>query len=402
MMNVLNFAKAIAFLLFVGFASFHGSAPIHQTFSSYFYNNNWAGYIIAPYVYSIYNQVHFISGTFNVPVIMHSSVSSEEDTAVWIGIDGYNKNSTNTHLIQTGIQGVNINGTVTYSAWYELIPAPETPINMKIKPNDIISAQISLINQNSSIWNIYLKDLTSNQIFSQNVSYSTQMQTAEWIVESPTSLFPNGTMSIDTLAPFSQVQFSNAYLEVVGKTHDDFTAIGQKYRPKTPILINNTGTVETYTSPINSDNLSFSVSYLDPPATTSTISTTSSISTSIPTTIATTAPTTLPTTTVPACPNFYYYNSTGCTPQTISPACPPNYPNSPTYYTCSGTTVNPAVCPSGYSFNSSRSQCILLSYAGTTITTTRITTTIQQTQQNNSTDIISAIINAILNFFRLL
>ncbi len=60
------------------------------------------------------------------------------------------------------------------------------------------------------------------------------------------------------------------------------------------------------------------------------------------------------------CPQFYYLpqNSTSCKPQTLSPACPPNYTNSPMYFTCSGTTVNPNICPpSQYIF--SNNQCIL-------------------------------------------
>ncbi|MDE1850644.1 MAG: hypothetical protein KGH54_02505 [Candidatus Micrarchaeota archaeon] len=121
------------------------------------------------------------------------------------------------------------------------------------------------------------------------------------------------------------------------------------------------------------------------------------------TTITTTASTSIPaTTTAQACPSFYYYNSTGCTPQTISPACPPNYPNSPTYFTCSGTSVNASICPSTYVFNKEKSQCILISYRGTTVTTTIIpssTTTVPQPSQPG-TDLLGSLINAILNFLK--
>ncbi|MDE1828068.1 MAG: hypothetical protein KGH65_02840 [Candidatus Micrarchaeota archaeon] len=123
------------------------------------------------------------------------------------------------------------------------------------------------------------------------------------------------------------------------------------------------------------------------------------------TTIATTASTSIQaTTTVPACPSFYYYNSTGCAPQTISPACPPNYPNSPTYFTCSGTSVNASICPPTYLFNKEKSQCILISYRGTTITTTMVsssTTTVPQPSQPGS-DLLGPLINAILNFLKTL
>ncbi len=75
------------------------------------------------------------------------------------------------------------------------------------------------------------------------------------------------------------------------------------------------------------------------------------------------------------CPAFYWHNSTSkqCQPQTISPACPPNYPNSPTYFTCSGTKVPSNICPNNYTFNSAKSQCIINVGARTTSATTSIT-----------------------------
>ncbi len=76
----------------------------------------------------------------------------------------------------------------------------------------------------------------------------------------------------------------------------------------------------------------------------------------------------------PVCVPFYYYNSTSkqCQPQTISPACPPNRPDSEVYFACSGTKITPDICPSNYTFNRAKSQCIINNGATTASTTTLI------------------------------
>jgi hypothetical protein len=85
----------------------------------------------------------------------------------------------------------------------------------------------------------------------------------------------------------------------------------------------------------------------------------------------------------PVCVPFYYYNSTAkrCQPQTISPACLPNHPNAKIYFACSGTNVTPSICPNNYTFNSTKSQCIIntntitvSSVASTSVITSATTT----------------------------
>ncbi len=60
------------------------------------------------------------------------------------------------------------------------------------------------------------------------------------------------------------------------------------------------------------------------------------------------------------CPSYYYYNSSAgaCTPQIISSACPPNYPDSPVYFTCGGSTD---ICAGNSNYTFTGTQCILVS-----------------------------------------
>lgn len=115
---------------------------------------------------------------------------------------------------------------------------------------------------------------------------------------------------------------------------------------------NYTGRNKSANITVNGNITEVAAFYYNPTSTVNTSTSTTSVKTT--STITTTASSYY-------CPSFYWYNTTSgkCQPQTISSACPPNYPNSPTYYTCSGRGVSLSICPSGYSFNPTKSQCIL-------------------------------------------
>ncbi len=104
----------------------------------------------------------------------------------------------------------------------------------------------------------------------------------------------------------------------------------------------------------------------------------------------------------PSCPQFYYFNETAasCQPQTLSPACPPNHTNAQVYYLCSGSSINPAICPSGYSF--SDNQCIL-NNSTTTSVPSNTGITIPALPSNGSisfnTSVLSKFIGDIVNLF---
>ena len=89
-------------------------------------------------------------------------------------------------LIQTGTeQDVDPKGKASYSAWWEVIPAPSRDIKMTIRPGDQMQATIAEVPTNSEVWKITLKNLTRNQTFTTTVPYSSTHATAEWIEETP-------------------------------------------------------------------------------------------------------------------------------------------------------------------------------------------------------------------------
>src|SRR4051794_40709443 len=131
-----------------------------------------------------------ISGDWTVPTATQHRKGQAESSSDWIGIGGGCVDSgcavTDNTLIQTGTeQDVNTNGKASYSAWWEVIPAPSISVSLPVHPGDRMHADISEVVPNSNVWTITLKNVTRNKTFTQTVPYSSTHLTAEWIEETP-------------------------------------------------------------------------------------------------------------------------------------------------------------------------------------------------------------------------
>src|SRR3954468_4880177 len=98
-----------------------------------------------------------ISGNWTVPTATQHTAGQDESSSDWIGIGGgcIDANCTvgDNTLIQTGTeQDVDASGNASYSAWYELIPAPSLGINMTVGPGDQMHADISEVVSGSNVW----------------------------------------------------------------------------------------------------------------------------------------------------------------------------------------------------------------------------------------------------------
>jgi len=154
-------------------------------------SSNWSGYLASA------GQFTGVSGSWRVPNVAGNGVSTSAD-ATWIGIGGV----TSSDLIQTGTDDtVTASGQVSTIAFYELLPASETPIpSMTVSPGDAMSADIA--NLGGTAWRISLADVTRGETFSINVTYNSTLSTAEWIEEDPS--FARGG-----LVPFDNFGLAN-------------------------------------------------------------------------------------------------------------------------------------------------------------------------------------------------
>jgi hypothetical protein len=140
-----------------------------------------------------------IGGEWVVPTAKQHTAGQAEDSASWIGIGGgcvdANCTASDNTLIQTGTeQDVASNGSTSYDAWFELIPAPELVVtNVAIHPGDTVKATIS--SSVPEVWTITLTDLTDGQGFTETLPYSSSMDTAEWIEETPLEIGTNAGLA---------------------------------------------------------------------------------------------------------------------------------------------------------------------------------------------------------------
>jgi hypothetical protein len=153
-------------------------------------SNNWFGYNQGTLEQGtkLFNS---ISGDWTVPAASQHAAGQAEASSDWIGIGGgcidAGCTATDSTLIQTGTeQDVAANGAPSYSAWYELVPAPSLTItNMTVAPGDHMHASLSELVADANVWNITINDVTRGESFTTTVPYTSTHGTAEWIEETP-------------------------------------------------------------------------------------------------------------------------------------------------------------------------------------------------------------------------
>jgi hypothetical protein len=181
-----------------------------------------------------------ISGNWTVPTATQHTSGQAEASSDWIGIGGgcvdAGCTATDSTLIQTGTeQDVSATGAPSYSAWYELVPAPSLTISsITVHPGDHMHASISQVANDVDVWDVTLTDTTTGQTSSTTVPYPSTMSTAEWIEETPLEIgtnagfaalpnltnpaFSSGTVngSAVQLSPSEQMDLTDSNGNVIG------------------------------------------------------------------------------------------------------------------------------------------------------------------------------------------
>jgi hypothetical protein len=149
------------------------SITVDATTPSAVTSPNWSGYVLDDGPYSS------VTGTFTVPDLAASA--GQTYASEWVGIDGFS----NHDLIQSGVGEMYDPTTnlVYTQAWWEILPAAETPITMTVLPGDSVTVTVSQIAGTS--WAISLTNLSTGQSFTTDQSYSGPASSADWIVEAP-------------------------------------------------------------------------------------------------------------------------------------------------------------------------------------------------------------------------
>ncbi len=217
------------------------SASVTTTYSS-----NWAGYVATTSTSTPFTSV---SATWKVPKV--SDTPSPAFSSAWVGIGGAYRNSSK--LIQAGTeQDVASDGSVTYSAWYEIYP--QFPVTVgTVNAGDTIFVSISkLPGKPPATWNITMKDGTTTLLdmnFKVNPNFASTVS-AEFIVERPLLVVGH---QVAPLADFGKVTFSGCSTNLGG--------LGSLKSREVFMTRDGTATGTPLASPGNLSGNTFSVSY---------------------------------------------------------------------------------------------------------------------------------------------
>jgi hypothetical protein len=241
-------AAVIIYLIFFNSSNFlQPSLPIPVVSVA----GNWAGYVAASNLFIPQPTVTAVSGSWTVPTV--KDIGTSAYSSIWIGIGG----QFDTSLIQVGTEQDYVNGAPSYSAWYEMLPNNEVPINsMQVSPGDQIQASISLTDPNTNTWSISIQDKTSGQSFQQNFQYTSGKLSAEWIVERP-----QVNNALVDLANFGSVTFSSCQATISGRT-GGITSFSDNRIFMQPQSQNNQSIQLVDVSGVTSGGTQFSVNYI--------------------------------------------------------------------------------------------------------------------------------------------
>jgi Peptidase A4 family len=163
-------------------------------------STNWAGYAAHGVSY------RSVQGSWVQPSATCVR-GTQTYSSYWVGIGGYSATSQALEQIGTEVDCSTF-GRVSSSAWYELVPAPSTPVRFTVRPGDMMQAGVSI---SGSAVTMSLNDVTSHQAVRKTVRASTiDLSSAEWIVEAPSEcVSPNSCQTLP-LANFGSATFRSS------------------------------------------------------------------------------------------------------------------------------------------------------------------------------------------------
>jgi len=184
---------------------FDASGDPLRTIDSKLTTRNWSGYILPHYL----TKKSYTAGqaTWTVPTVTYDGV--EAASASWIGIGGFctNKKCTavDRTLIQLGTEQDAISdGGISYYAWYEILPAEESPTPLEVNPGDVITASLSCEGDcEDNQWTLAMTNETTSETWSHTITYESSELSLEVIQEAPSDL-----SSVLPLADFGTITFS--------------------------------------------------------------------------------------------------------------------------------------------------------------------------------------------------
>jgi hypothetical protein len=167
-------------------------------------SSNWAGYA----AHRSGTSFEKVSASWRQPRVSCTS-GGQTYSAYWVGIGGFSPSSQ--ALEQIGTEADCTNGHPVVSAWYELVPAPSTPISFALGAGDLINATV-LVKGHRVTLSLY--DATRHRGFTKTLTARVvDTSSAEWIVEAPSACTDGYSCRTLPLADFGSATFAGARAE---------------------------------------------------------------------------------------------------------------------------------------------------------------------------------------------
>jgi hypothetical protein len=204
-------------------------------------SSNWSGYVANGGTYTS------VTGTWVVPQVGATTTGAD---ATWVGIGGV----TGTDLIQAGTQAtVTGDGSVTYSAWTEILPDFSRTTPLEVTAGDTVT--VTITEQSNGVWLIVMVNDTTSDTYEKTLRYASSRSSAEWVQEAPST-----SRGIVTLSDFGSVRF------IAGSAVRDGTSLGLSALDATPVaMINRAGQAIALPSVLGADGSSFVVTRTSAP-----------------------------------------------------------------------------------------------------------------------------------------
>lgn len=174
-------------------------------------SSNWAGYAVRSHSGARFRRV---SGTWVQPAVNCTSARPAY-SAFWVGLGGESHNSSALEQIGTEAD-CSATGTVSYRAWYELVPTGPLSVHIGVRPGDAVSASVTVTGTRVSL---RMADVTRGTSFARQLRMrSPDLSSAEWIAEAPSACSGGGSCATLPLADFGSVAFTAAAATAAGHT----------------------------------------------------------------------------------------------------------------------------------------------------------------------------------------
>ena len=174
-------------------------------------SSNWAGYVaIGPgsTVTTASPSMSYTDVTGEWVEPKASCTGAATSVALWVGLGGYSVSSQ--ELEQTGTSAdCAPDGTPSYYAWYELVPADSVTVKLRVDPGDTITSSVVV---NGSNVLVQVINRTRHTRFTKRLTMVTpDLSSAEWIAEAPAECGSQSSCLQVALTNFGSVSFEHTY-----------------------------------------------------------------------------------------------------------------------------------------------------------------------------------------------